>query len=163
MKYHFKISLVSFTIVTALIAQANYINGATQALLFECHFLELPSQPKCRCVNNELSSLISPGNMPDLKKMQKIIEDITTNIHKDPNNAAFYRDRADKYFQVRDYKKAAADYSRLVKMEPKNTKTLIMRAHSYNLLEQSNKAIQDCQQALKLNPGDGEIYTQIAF
>jgi tetratricopeptide (TPR) repeat protein len=62
--------------------------------------------------------------------------------------------------QVKDYDKAIADYSEIIRLKPKNAHGYMKRSYLYEQKGDLPKAIADCEQAIKLDPKDQEAQTR---
>jgi tetratricopeptide (TPR) repeat protein len=67
-----------------------------------------------------------------------------------PSNAQALFDRANAYGMADDHRKAIADYSDALKLEPKEARTYLNRADSYVAVYENELAISDVEKALSL-------------
>ena len=67
-------------------------------------------------------------------------------------------DRARVYQKMKEYEKAAADYSTAIGLAPNDYLPYVSRAQCYQQLKDYKKAIADCTTALELSPKKADIY-----
>jgi tetratricopeptide (TPR) repeat protein len=67
-------------------------------------------------------------------------------------------DRAGVYEKMKEYEKAAADYTTAISLSPKNYLIYISRAKCFQQLKDYKQSIADCTTAAKLSPKTADIY-----
>ena len=83
---------------------------------------------------------------------------INQKIRKDKNNYSAYCDRGHTYLAVGAYKRAAADYSRAVQINPKKYEAYFYRARACDELGQLKRALRDYTKAIELNGPAYRLY-----
>ena len=68
--------------------------------------------------------------------------------------------RASVYGKMKEYEKAAADYTTAIGLAPNDYRPYLSRAQCYQQLKDFKKAIADCSTAAKLSPKTSNIYQQ---
>lgn len=90
------------------------------------------------------------------------IADLTRAIELKPNVAG-YDHRGDMYFEEQNYKRAVADFTHVIRLEPKNARAYFDRARSYRNQRQWDKARADFKKAIALKPDFAAAKEQLAF
>jgi len=109
--------------------------------------------------------------------LTKEITDLSAAIRLHPNDPQAYRDRAEAFHQrgkewsslsyggklpcdayKEDYRRAIADYTQAMRLEPGDTIDYQERATLYLALSDYKKAIADCTEALRIQPGNEKAY-----
>jgi tetratricopeptide (TPR) repeat protein len=75
----------------------------------------------------------------------------TITAQTEPKTAKEYSDRADKYYEKKEYDKAIADYSAALKIDPNYIEAFIYRGITYSFKREWEKAIADFNVALKID------------
>lgn len=112
----------------------------------------------------------------DRGDFDKGIADLSTIIRLCPNDPQAYRVRAEAYHahgdplnailcdkpwrdtRQQDYRRAIADYTESLRLQPADSATLQKRGQLYLGVHDYERAIADCTEALRLNPGNADAY-----
>jgi tetratricopeptide (TPR) repeat protein len=86
------------------------------------------------------------------------IEDFSTAIRLDTQQASFYYNRGVVYGRKGDYDHAVADYSSAIALDPKKGAAYHHRAFAYFKLGKTSDALPDANRAVELNPDDQYAY-----
>jgi len=76
-------------------------------------------------------------------------------------NLALCLDRASVYRKMKEYDKAALDYTTAIALAANDYAPYLSRAQCYQQLKDYKKAVADCTMAAKLNPKSSDIYQQL--
>jgi tetratricopeptide (TPR) repeat protein len=93
---------------------------------------------------------------------QKALSADTRAIELDPNNPAYWLERADTYSTMEQWEKALGDYSRAIELDPDNPDSWRGRANTYSEMEQWDRALGDYSRAIELNPEDPDYWLERA-
>jgi tetratricopeptide (TPR) repeat protein len=80
------------------------------------------------------------------------VSDFTEAIRLEPT-ADLYDLRGGAYFMLKQWQRAIADYTEVIRLNPRNPDTYTMRASSYARVGEHQKAIEDYTEALRHWPG----------
>ncbi len=98
------------------------------------------------------------------KLFDKALNDFNTAIEMDDSDARFYYYRAMHHLTIREYKKALADFERVLQLECESLKldVFIGLAHVYRQMKQFDKAIDFANQAFALDANKKEVLVTFA-
>ena len=71
--------------------------------------------------------------------------------------------RGHLYDRKKEYRKAVADYSAAIELNPRTALAYLARAHAYRPLREYARVIADCEEAIRLAPDDHGPYTNLAW
>ena len=77
--------------------------------------------------------------------------------------AEFYFKRGNQKLDSEDYNGAISDYTKAIKINPKDGDAYRERGYSKSLLEDDKGAISDYTKAIKINPEDGDAYRERGY
>jgi tetratricopeptide (TPR) repeat protein len=69
-----------------------------------------------------------------------------------------YLDQGMKYYNLNDYKKAIAEFTQVIRLDPNNAIAYYWRGFSYRHMKDYKKAIADYTEAIRINPNDSNAY-----
>jgi tetratricopeptide (TPR) repeat protein len=84
------------------------------------------------------------------------IEDYSKAIEIEPNNAAYYSNRAWAYFKIDKTSLGLSDTQRSLELDPHNANAHYTRGRILEAMGRKDEAIADFRQALRLDPTNGE-------
>jgi tetratricopeptide (TPR) repeat protein/S1-C subfamily serine protease len=93
----------------------------------------------------------------NLKRYQEALLAINEAIALSPR-AAFYSNRGNTYYDLKDYPKAIADYDKAIAINPEYAVAYSNRGTTYSALKDYPKAIADYDKAIAINPEDAQAY-----
>jgi lipoprotein NlpI len=82
----------------------------------------------------------------------RALENYSEAIRLEPDNAQFYKTRADVYYDNDDYNRAIADYGAAIRLADGYTDALNGRGLSYYLSDDDSRALRDFNEAIRLDP-----------
>jgi TETRATRICOPEPTIDE REPEAT FAMILY PROTEIN len=91
------------------------------------------------------------------EELLKEIEEYTKKIKEDPNNASYWNNRGNAYYEFNEYKKAIDDYNKAIELDPKESLYFYNCGFSYFMLKKYEKAIVKYNKAIELDP-DNAFY-----
>jgi tetratricopeptide (TPR) repeat protein len=88
------------------------------------------------------------------------LEEINAAIVLDPKTFQNYLERANVYYELRDYEKAVEDYNYLLAHDPaKRDYYYYERANVFKTMKKYPEALGDVNKAIEYNPNDGRYYS----
>ncbi len=88
------------------------------------------------------------------------LNDYTMAIKVDPSVYDYYEQRADTYYEIKEYEKSIADYLQMIKMEPGNTDGYMGYGRTLRDQNKLDEAIEQFSYAIKL---DSKFSQSLAF
>jgi tetratricopeptide (TPR) repeat protein len=82
--------------------------------------------------------------------VDKVLEELNSELHKDPNDLQAYSLRADCYDTKKEYDKACQDLSRMIAVHPSAWPAYVRRSQIYGKAGNKKKAEEDLQKAKQL-------------
>jgi tetratricopeptide (TPR) repeat protein len=94
------------------------------------------------------------------KDYDEVIEILTNMLKKYPDNQpeVSYFNRGNAYRYIREYKKAVADYTKVIKIKPGYTDAFYNRGVCFFRLEEFEKAVSDFTEVIKIVPDYPNVY-----
>ena len=89
--------------------------------------------------------------------LEDAIQRCRAGIMADPDNAGFYRRRAEAYLLQERFDKALADYTKAIELEPSNVEYYLARAQFHGH-QGPDEALRDYTKAIELDPSCWEAY-----
>jgi tetratricopeptide (TPR) repeat protein len=86
------------------------------------------------------------------------VQTFTRWINESPTDATLYHGRGDAYLYLKEYRKAEADYSCTLKLNPKNANALYSRGLANSCLNKTHAALMDFGNTLTLSPNDADAH-----
>jgi tetratricopeptide (TPR) repeat protein len=83
---------------------------------------------------------------------------LTAAIAREPNKAENYVERADLYFEQKEYDRALADYEQALRVAPDNADALFGRGCTHLQRDEDDLALADFSAVIRLAPGAAEAY-----
>jgi len=99
----------------------------------------------------------------EFKYYPRRIENMSTFIDLDSNNAEFYIKRSLLYYKLKDYEKAIRDDNSLLRILGENQSAYCNRGMSHCFLGDSSSALSDLKRAIELNPEIAVNHLNIGF
>jgi S1-C subfamily serine protease/Tfp pilus assembly protein PilF len=91
--------------------------------------------------------------------MQSAINNLSSGLALDPNNAAAYELRGYLYvFEIRNYMKGIEDFTRAIQIKPDSKDSYFYRAMAYRKLEKDVEAIKDFTRTISLDKDNVNAY-----
>lgn len=81
-------------------------------------------------------------------------------ITQDPSNALLYYNRGHAWFNKREFDRAIADYSVVIRLNPENSSAYYNRGRSWFSKKEYEKAISDYSEVIRLDPDDRYIHDE---
>jgi hypothetical protein len=93
-------------------------------------------------------------------KYDSAVKEYTKAIKLAPQNADYYVNRGDAYYDMEEYDLAIADYTKAIELDPENASARLYssRGVSYVLMGKYNLAIADFTKVIELDPNNGASY-----
>jgi len=86
------------------------------------------------------------------KKYSKALRDLNQAVLLNPNEAMFYSNRGNIYFDLADDERALADYNNCIRLDATDENAFANRGAIYGRNGKPNKATNDLSRAIELNP-----------
>ena len=96
----------------------------------------------------------------NLEDTTAAINDYTMAIKTDPSVYDYYEQRADTYYEIKEYEKSIADYLQMIKMEPGNTDGYMGYGRTLRDQNKLDEAIEQFSYTIKL---DSKFSQSLAF
>lgn len=87
-----------------------------------------------------------------LGQWDKVVDDFSKAIEREPNKAEFYTQRGQAYCYLQQWNQAIADLSRALELKPDDEIAWFQRARAYVVLRQWDKAAADFSKVIDLKP-----------
>jgi tetratricopeptide (TPR) repeat protein len=81
-----------------------------------------------------------------------------TTLISSANNAGFYIEQGNSFFDSQQYEQAIASYTQAIALEPQSASAYYNRGNTYYNLQQYESAIADLTQAIAINPQYADAY-----
>ena len=92
------------------------------------------------------------------EELLKEIEDYTKKIEEEPDNASYWNNRGNTFYNLKEYEKAIEDYNKAIELEPSNAFYYNKRGNVYYHFKEYEKAIEDYNKAIELDPSNASYY-----
>jgi tetratricopeptide (TPR) repeat protein len=100
-----------------------------------------------------------------LKNYKEATTYLTKSIELDSSNSTDYQERGESYFNLEEYNKAVADFSRAIELSVLDAKATAYswRASAFARLNEYESSILDYQQAMEINQNNPFYYSNCAY
>ena len=92
------------------------------------------------------------------EELLKEIKEYTKKIEEEPNDASYWNNRGDTFYNLKEYQKAIEDYNKAIELNPKESLYFYNRGISYYNLKEYEKTIEDYNKAIELNPNNASYW-----
>ena len=94
----------------------------------------------------------------DEKELLQEIEEYNKKIEENPNNATYYKNRGNTYFDLKKFEEAIKDYDKAIELDSNNATYYKNRGFTYSRLKNFEEAIKDYDKAIKLDSNNATYY-----
>lgn len=144
----------------AHLVKGEYVPGccdAVVAVLLDPRRIQLRLSPRsfivCIVRSNDPHFVFVENDTPEER-----IEACTKRLQGDPKNLAAYYERAYAYISKRDFKRAASDFSEIIRRDPSDAQAYRTRGNLHVELREYPDALDDFGEAMRLDPGNADDY-----
>ena len=133
---------------------------ATPAPVPVAAFTPVPEPAK---VAKNGQDLIAHGQfLLTVNKRSEAIAAFTEAIRLEPENPAFYIDRAQAYVAGGEHELAVQDFDKAIRLDPNDPQSRVSRSEMYVSIKEYEKALEDLNEAIRIDPESLQLYHERA-